>query len=242
MPRTQISQPWILSSTPGTLDLENQQLERLIADVQQASGPSTPSKPSSNTRPEPSPTKSKQVTTSGSSSSLSPASQLPSPTVGPLKASDNRKMREDSMSSDDSHQPPPAASIPQYQTFGSDPLAFDDPTTYHIREVTANMTDEEKKEIFGVSSFPHDDLSELIAGVPPDKDFSNAKPSNQVNANTFATYLEPYLRPLTEEDMAFLKERVSSVLKYVLELQGLINVGRPSDSVPHAPSRPETLH
>ena len=71
------------------------------------------------------------------------------------------------------------------------------------------MTDEEKKEIYGVSSFPHDDLSDLIAGVPPDKDFSNAKPSNQVNANTFAAYLEPYLRPLTEEDMAFLKERVS---------------------------------
>jgi transcriptional adapter 3 len=71
------------------------------------------------------------------------------------------------------------------------------------------MTDEEKMEIYGVTSFPHDDLSDLIAGVPPDKDFSNAKPSNQVNANTFQTYLEPYLRPLTEEDLGFLKERVS---------------------------------
>lgn len=72
------------------------------------------------------------------------------------------------------------------------------------------MTDKEKKEIYGVASFPHNDLSDLIAGVPPDKDFSNAKPSNQVNANTFQTYLDPYLRPLTDEDMAFLKERVST--------------------------------
>ena len=71
------------------------------------------------------------------------------------------------------------------------------------------MTDEEKKEIYCVATFPHDDLHDLIAGIPPDKDFSNAKPSNQVNANTFATYLEPYLRPLTDEDMAFLAERVS---------------------------------
>lgn len=71
------------------------------------------------------------------------------------------------------------------------------------------MTEEEKKEIYCVSQYPHDDLSNLIAGTPPDKDFSNAKPSNQVNANTFAAHVEPFLRPLTEEDMAFLKERVS---------------------------------
>lgn len=73
------------------------------------------------------------------------------------------------------------------------------------------MTDEEKKEIYGVALFPKNDLSDLIAGVPPDKDFSNAKPSNQVNANTFQSYLDPYLRPLTDEDMAFLKERVGNL-------------------------------
>lgn len=96
----------------------------------------------------------------------------------------------------------------QHQIFGADPLTFDDPTIYHIREVTDDMTDDQKKEIYGVTQFPHDDLSHLIAGVPPDKDFSNAKPTNQVNANTFAAYLEPYVRPLVEEDMAFLRERV----------------------------------
>lgn len=71
------------------------------------------------------------------------------------------------------------------------------------------MTDEEKNEIYCVTSFPKNDLSHLSAGIPPDKDFSNAKPTNQVNANTFAAYLEPYLRPINEEDMAFLRERVS---------------------------------
>ena len=199
----------MLSSTERSFDLERDRLRRSNADVPQVSRSSTPSKKPKTSHLDSSPTKAKQATTSGSSSSLSPASQLASPTVGFHTHSDNRKLREDSSSSEDSHQPPPAASISQYQTFGADPLAFDDPTIYHIREVMDGMTDEEKKEIYGVSSFPHDDLSDLIAGVPPDKDFSNAKPSNQVNANTFAAYLEPHLRPLTEEDMAFLKERVS---------------------------------
>lgn len=109
----------------------------------------------------------------------------------------------------DPHQPPPAASIAQYQTFGPDPTAFDDPTIYHIRDVTDDMTDEEKAEIFSVKQFPHSDLSYHIPGTIPDKDFSSAKPSNQVNANTFQAYIENFVRLLTEEDMAFLKERVS---------------------------------
>lgn len=88
------------------------------------------------------------------------------------------------------------------------PLAAD-PTIYHIREVTPGMTEEEKKEIYNVTAFPTKDLSDQIAGSPPDKDFSNTKPANQVSANTFLGYVEPYLRPLTEEDVAFLRERVS---------------------------------
>ena len=163
------------------------------------------------------PRKRQRTTASGSSSSLSPASQLQSPAVATHAqgAESGRASPTLSSSSDDSHQPPPAASILQYQTFGADPLAFDDPTIYHIREVNPKMTDKEKKEIYGVASFPHNDLSDLVAGVSPDKDFSNAKPSNQVNANTFQTYLEPYLRPLTDEDMAFLKERVSTTSRPV---------------------------
>ena len=152
-----------------------------------------------------------------SSSSLSPASQLASPaaaagtagTAGNGTQSVRASSPTSSTSSLDEHQPPPAPSMPQYQTFGPDPSKFDDPTIYHIREVTDDMTDEERRDIYGVKSFPKSDLSDLIAGKVADKDFSNAKPTNQVNANTFHAYVEPYVRPLTEEDMAWLKERVS---------------------------------
>ncbi|MCJ1229817.1 Transcriptional regulator [Toensbergia leucococca] len=170
----------------------------------------------------PSPPIQKQDVVSGSSSSLSPASQLQSPATEtkPQDIESARTSSSPSSESLDSHQPPPAASIAQYQTFGPDPLTFDDPTVYHIRKVRDDMTDEEKKEIYCVASFPHDDLSNLIAGTPPDKDFSNAKPTNQVNSNTFSAYLEPYLRPLTEEDMAFLKERGDRVTPFVIPRRG----------------------
>lgn len=155
----------------------------------------------------PSSKKSKNIVSS--TSSLSPT---PSPVAtGPgdqLSAADS----PDSMDSSDSHQPEPAPSVPQYQVFGPDPLAFDDPTIYHIREVTPGMADDERREIYSVAQFPKSDLSHMMTGTPPDKDFSNAKPTNQVSANTFATYIEPYVRPLTEEDIAFLKERVCQSL------------------------------
>ncbi|CAK36889.1 uncharacterized protein An01g03510 [Aspergillus niger] len=109
--------------------------------------------------------------------------------------------------SSDSHQPEPAPAVPQVQVFGPNPLKFDDPTIYHIREVTPDMTDEEKKAIYSVARFPWSDLSHLMAGSPPDRDFSSSKPASQVNANTFLAYIDPYVRPLTEEDIAFLKEK-----------------------------------
>ncbi len=103
------------------------------------------------------------------------------------------------------------------------------------------MTDDKKKEIYGVSSFPKSDLSNLVAGKLPDKDFSNAKPTNQVNANTFAAYIEPYVRPLTEEDMAWLKERVSTDLPALLTwLYANQVLGRPCWTIPH-PTPRQTL-
>ncbi|RMD42423.1 hypothetical protein DV735_g2725, partial [Chaetothyriales sp. CBS 134920] len=90
--------------------------------------------------------------------------------------------------------------------FFPDPLA-PDPVIYHIRDVTPNMSEEEKKQIYSVTSYPTKDLSDQIAGQPPDKDFSNAKPTNQVAATTFQAYVDPYTRPLLEEDIAFLRER-----------------------------------
>ena len=100
-------------------------------------------------------------------------------------------------------------------------MIFDDPTVYEVKTVTADMTDEEKKEIYAVSVFPHDDLSDLIAGTPPNKDFSNAvKPNNQVQAHTFAAYLDGYLRPLKEEDIGFLKERGDRVTPFIMPRRG----------------------
>jgi transcriptional adapter 3 len=110
--------------------------------------------------------------------------------------------------------------VPQFQTFGPDPAKFDDPTIYHIRDVTPDMSIEERKEIYCVADFPTSDLRDRTAGSPPNKDFSNAKPATQVNASVFANYVEPYIRPLTEEDVAFLKERGDRTAPFILPRRG----------------------
>lgn len=83
------------------------------------------------------------------------------------------------------------------------------------------MSVEERREIYCVADFPESDLRDRTAGVPPDKDFSNAKPASQVNAGVFANYVDPYIRRLTEEDMAFLKERGDRLSPFVLPRRGL---------------------
>ncbi len=151
----------------------------------------------------------KREAASTSMSSLSPPSHAPTPAVVADVA--EKKLEPTSplsTSSADEHQPPPAPAISQYQTFGPDPTTFPDPTVYHIRDVTPGMSEDDIKEIYAVTQYPHDDLRDLIPGIPPDRDLSNAKPPNQTAATTFATYAEPYFRPLTEEDLAFLREKV----------------------------------
>jgi transcriptional adapter 3 len=83
------------------------------------------------------------------------------------------------------------------------------------------MSEEEIKEIYCVADYPPSDLHDRTPGTPPDKDFSNAKPPSQVNASVFANYVEPYIRPLTEEDVAFLKERGDRIGPFVLPRRGL---------------------
>ncbi|KAI2127112.1 Transcriptional regulator [Ophidiomyces ophidiicola] len=145
-----------------------------------------------------------------------------SPSLDSPKAVDqaSRLGSPDSMESSDSHQLEPAPAVPQYQVFGPNPLKFDDPTIYHIRDIESEMTDEEKRQIYCVSAFPQSDLRHMMAGTLPDKDFSNAKPTSQVSANTFATYIEPYVRPLTEEDMAFLKEKGDRITPFLMPRRG----------------------
>ncbi|KAF2200654.1 hypothetical protein GQ43DRAFT_441379 [Delitschia confertaspora ATCC 74209] len=150
-----------------------------------------------------------------SSTVSSPISQAPPSAVGTGPAD-----QPSPSGSEASHQPAPAPAVPHYQTFGPDPSTFDDPTIYHIREVTPGMTEDEIKEIYCVADYPPSDLHELTPGTPPDKDFSNAKPATQVNATVFANYVEPFIRPLTEEDVAFLKERGDRLGPFLMPRRG----------------------
>ncbi|KAJ4397298.1 Transcriptional regulator [Gnomoniopsis smithogilvyi] len=154
------------------------------------------------------------------SSSLSPVAPA---TPGAMDVDDKSKAKkkteeeDDSDSSSDDEGAPPPPRVPQAMTFGDDPSTFPDPTVYQITKVDwRNMSDEEIKEATSVEVYPKTDLADLIAGVPPDKDFSSAKPSNQIAFNTFSSYVEPYFRPFTEEDLAFLRERGNRVDPFVL--------------------------
>ena len=148
------------------------------------------------------------------SPALEPASstETPAPATEPIEEAQPPERRaSDTDASETSHQPRPEPAVPAYQTFGPDPSTFDDPTIYHIRDWTDDDDEELKKEIFGVSHYPHSNLHKYTCGTPPDRNLENAKPQNQVTANQFATYLEAFTRPLTEEDLAFLEERVRSL-------------------------------
>ncbi|KAK4191802.1 chromatin-remodeling complexes subunit NGG1 [Podospora australis] len=151
------------------------------------------------------------------SSSLSPVAPR-TPTNMDVDDKTKAEDNDDDSSSDDGRPPPPAR--PQANTFGDDPSTFPDPTVYEILPVKPGMTEDEIKQIYSVASYPKSDLADLIAGDPPDKDFSSAKPSNQINFSTFSTYIEPFFRPFTEEDLAFLRERGDRVGPFVMPKRG----------------------
>ncbi len=134
------------------------------------------------------------------------------------KAKLENKEEEESSSEDEGA--PPRREAPQFQTFGQDPSTFPDPTVYEIRDVKPTMSDDELREIYSVAVFPRSDLADLIAGDPPDKDFSNAKPTNQISFSTFSSYMEPYFRPFSEEDLAFLRERGDRVMPFIMPKRG----------------------
>ncbi|KAK3672805.1 Transcriptional regulator [Recurvomyces mirabilis] len=145
----------------------------------------------------------------------------PSPPVQPGTAAlDPMDVAASPADSEDARTEPPAT-IPLYErAFGKDPSTFDDPTIYDIRPPSPGLPDEEIRERLNVLHWPRHDISGLTAGDPPDQDFSNAKPANQVNFSTFQTYVEPYIRPFTEEDAAFLKERGDRFAPYVIPNRG----------------------
>ncbi|KAI0003136.1 histone acetyltransferase subunit 3 [Xylariaceae sp. FL0662B] len=153
------------------------------------------------------------------SSSLSPVAP---PTPGAMEVDEKAKLenKADEESSSEDENAPPRREAPQYQTFGEDPSTFPDPTVYEIREAKPGMSIDELKEIYSVAVFPKTDLSDQIAGDPPDKDFSSAKPSNQISFSTFSSHVEPYFRPFTEEDLAFLRERGDRVTPFIMPKRG----------------------
>lgn len=155
--------------------------------------------------------------TDTASSSLSPAQTTPA-AIPALPDQD-----VDAIGADENMnevQPLPTRVLVEKPTFGDDPTRFDDPTVYEIIKVQPGMSDDKIRELASVKSFPRSNLSHLTAGSPPDRDFSNNKPANQVQATTFATYSEQYLRPYTEEDMAWLRERGDRITPFTIPALG----------------------
>ncbi|KAG6020507.1 hypothetical protein E4U41_002824 [Claviceps citrina] len=154
------------------------------------------------------------------SSSLSPvATGSPSAMDVDNKVKEENKVEQEDSSSEDEGAPP-KRQLPAAQTFGEDPSTFPDPTVYEIRPLHEGMSEEEKREIYSVAVYPKNDLANLIAGDPPDNDYSSAKPSSQINFSTFSTYIDPYFRPFSEEDLGFLRERGDRVSPFVMPKRG----------------------
>ncbi|OAA45857.1 Histone acetyltransferases subunit 3 [Beauveria brongniartii RCEF 3172] len=167
--------------------------------------------------------KQKQDRDGSGSSSLSP-NAAGSPSAMDVdkktKKEKNGEAENENESSSEDEGAPPKREMPAAQTFGEDPSTFPDPTIYEIREVYPGMPESLRKEIYSVAVYPPSDLADLIAGDPPDKDFSNAKPSSQINFTTFNSYVEPFFRPFSEEDLAFLRERGDRASPFVMPKRG----------------------
>ncbi|EQB44543.1 Chromatin-remodeling complexes subunit NGG1 [Colletotrichum gloeosporioides] len=153
---------------------------------------------------------------SSSLSPVAPATPSAMEVDNKTKAEENEEEEE---SSEDEGAPPKKAQ-PAAHTFGDDPSTFPDPTVYEILPTKPGMSADELRQIYSVAVFPQSDLADLIAGDPPDKDFSSAKPSNQISFSTFSTYMEPYFRPFAEEDLAFLRERGDRVTPFHMPKRG----------------------
>lgn len=133
---------------------------------------------------------------------------------------DDEEDDDDSESSSEDEGAPPKREMPQAMTFGEDPSTFPDPTVYEVLDVTDDMTEEQKKEIYSVAVYPRSDLADLIAGIADDKDYSAGKATNQINFSTFCTYIDPYFRAYGEEDLAFLRERGDRATPFVMPKRG----------------------
>ena len=93
---------------------------------------------------------------------------------------------------------------PKAEYVDSQPLPV---TQFELFEDDDDDEDDERlKRKLGVVSFPKEDLSTLTAGPVPMEDFTNARPTNQVQYSTYATFIESYFRNFTDEDVHFLQQ------------------------------------
>lgn len=79
-------------------------------------------------------------------------------------------------------------------------------THFDLFEDVDDEDEERLKKKLGVVSFPKEDLSTLTAGPVPMDDLTNSRPTNQLQFSTYSSFLEPYFRPFTDEDIHFLQQ------------------------------------
>ncbi|KAF3204606.1 Transcriptional regulator [Orbilia oligospora] len=150
----------------------------------------------------------------------------------PAKSPKREAAEDDQPGSEDDEQPPPMATLLIAEELSNDPA------DYEIGTVYPDTTVDEKRKIFSVAQYPMIDISDLIPGDPPDEDFSRAKPNSQIAMNTFASYIEPYFRLYTEEDLAFLRERGDRIGPYLIPALGrpYKDVWSEEDGTPYEPT------
>lgn len=70
--------------------------------------------------------------------------------------------------------------------------------------------DDYLKQKYAVASYPTTDLKDQLPGPIPDGDFTNPKPTNQIQFTTFLSSIDNFFKEFTNDDINFLNE------KYVL--------------------------
>lgn len=63
------------------------------------------------------------------------------------------------------------------------------------------------KKKYNVASYPTNDLKDLLPGVIPDTDYSCPKPANQIQFNTFLTFVDNFFKAFNDHDIKFLENK-----------------------------------
>ncbi|KAG4305957.1 hypothetical protein PORY_000867 [Pneumocystis oryctolagi] len=108
----------------------------------------------------------------------------------------------------------------EYQELSDEPC----PRKEYVYDEILNISDpQELKRQLGVSYFPTVDLSDQLPGAAVDEDFSKVKAPVQVSISTYYAYLDPFYRPFSEEDLAFLNEKEEELTTYMIPPLGIFS-------------------